>query len=328
MSIPTFATTEDAFRDAAPLGDRETRRTPAVPGASAFRIEAVSSDGTERPPHRNGFFAVVLLETGRGTYSLDGVGEEAGPRTAYVARPGHVKAYAYSEPPAGWVVTFTEAFLKTHAHADVFRAVPFLVTEPALSARVDAHTFGALAALAAQVAAELRRPSTVQAPLVAAHLVALLLRLREALWDGRDAEAAGVAPASGGLALGGPASGDRDAAIARSFRADLEGRLRALVAGEAAASPSVAELAAGQGLHPDHLSAAVKRATGRTAGDWAAEALAAEARGLLVDPAAPVKEVAYRLGFSEPTAFSRFFKRQTGASPTAFRRRLARSGSE
>ena len=308
MSVPTFQTAADAHRD---IG--LARGAPALPGASAFRIEAVSQRGTERAAHRNGFFAVVLLERGRGTYALDGVEEEAGPRTAYVARPGHVKAYAYAEPPAGWVVTFTEAFLKTHAHADVFRTLPFLVTEPMLSERVDDPTFRALGALAAQVDAELRRPSTVQAPLVAAHLVALLLRLREALWDGRADDPAAAHPAAV----------DRDAAIAQAFRAELEARLRALVAGEAAAFPSVAELAEAQGLHPDHLSAAVKRTTGRTAGDWAAEALAAEARGLLVDPAAPVKEVAHRLGFSEPTAFSRFFKRQTGVSPSAFRRRLA-----
>ena len=318
MSVPTFATTEDALRDIDPALDRVDSRGGALPGASAFRIEAVSTSGTKRAPHRNGFFAVVLLEEGRGLYSLDGVEEEAGPQTAYVARPGHVKAYAYSEPPSGWVVTFTEAFLKAHARADVFQAVPFLVTEPALSAPVDARTFRALSTLAAQVAAELGRPSSVQAPLVAAHLVALLLRLREALWDGRAAAETSALD---------PAAADRDAAIAQSFRADLEARLRALVAGEASAAPSVAELAEAQGLHPDHLSAAVRRVTGRPAGGWAADALAAEARGLLVDPGASVKEVAYRLGFSEPTAFSRFFKRETGVSPTTFRRRVVRSPS-
>lgn len=314
MSIPTFLTIADALRDVGPVLGEEESLGGAVPGASAFRIEAVSSDGTERPPHRNGFFAVVLLEKGRGLYSLDGVEEEAGPRTAYVARPGHVKAYAYSSPPSGWVLTFTEAFLKTHAHVGVFRTVPFLATEPVLSARVDAATFRALDGLAAQVAGELGRPSSVQAPLVAAHLVALLLRLREALWDGRPAK-----PEAANAETTGRAS-----AITRAFRSDLEDRLRTLVSGEASAAPSVGDLAEVRGLHPDHLSAVVKGVTGRTAGDWVAEALAAEARGLLVDPAASVKEVGYRLGFSEPTAFSRFFKRETGVSPTAFRRRLAR----
>ena len=65
----------------------------------------------------------------------------------------------------------------------------------------------------------------------------------------------------------------------------------------------------------------MKAKTGRTVGEWTAAKLAAEARGLLSDPAASVKGVAYRLGFSEPAGFSRFFKRETGHTPSSYRRR-------
>ncbi|HYD11856.1 MAG TPA: helix-turn-helix transcriptional regulator [Allosphingosinicella sp.] len=46
-----------------------------------------------------------------------------------------------------------------------------------------------------------------------------------------------------------------------------------------------------------------------------------QAEKWLRDPALPVKEIAWRLGYSDPAAFSRAFKRWTGKSPQAFRNR-------
>lgn len=46
----------------------------------------------------------------------------------------------------------------------------------------------------------------------------------------------------------------------------------------------------------------------------------------LADPATPVAQVAFLLGFSEPSAFHRAFRRWTGEAPAAWRRRAANAG--
>jgi len=52
--------------------------------------------------------------------------------------------------------------------------------------------------------------------------------------------------------------------------------------------------------------------------DWRPQRLALR---FIRDEGLPVKDAAYRLGFSDPAAFSRAFKRWTGSSPSALRGR-------
>ena len=49
-------------------------------------------------------------------------------------------------------------------------------------------------------------------------------------------------------------------------------------------------------------------------------------RDLLADASRAVAEIAYLLGFSEPTAFHRAFKRWTGLPPMEFRQRRRQGG--
>jgi len=61
------------------------------------------------------------------------------------------------------------------------------------------------------------------------------------------------------------------------------------------------------------------KAEGLTFAKVLAELRRREALKLVRDPSLPVKEIAWRLGFSDPAAFSRAFKRWTGKSPQSFR---------
>lgn len=73
------------------------------------------------------------------------------------------------------------------------------------------------------------------------------------------------------------------------------------------------------GITPTHLNRVVRTVTGIGAHDFIARRLVAEARRELVFSIGTVQEVGYRLGFSDPAYFSRFFRRRTGVTPKAFR---------
>ena len=72
-------------------------------------------------------------------------------------------------------------------------------------------------------------------------------------------------------------------------------------------------------MTPDRLNDHVKRATGVTAGHLVRQRVLTEAKRQLVFTAQPIHEIAYDLAFSDPSHFARFFRKQTGMTPQAFR---------
>jgi AraC family transcriptional activator of pobA len=99
----------------------------------------------------------------------------------------------------------------------------------------------------------------------------------------------------------------------------LTAAFKHLVQTHSAAVRNVAFYADQLCITPKHLTELVKETTGRTASDWIAEAVVLEAKALLQTPALPIQQVAASLHFTDQFAFSRFFKKRTGVSPTAYR---------
>lgn len=73
-------------------------------------------------------------------------------------------------------------------------------------------------------------------------------------------------------------------------------------------------------VHVNHLNRAVKEITQKTTTQLIAERVLQEARILLKHSNWTVAEIAYALGFTEPTHFNNFFKKHTQASPLQFRK--------
>jgi AraC family transcriptional regulator, transcriptional activator of pobA len=86
------------------------------------------------------------------------------------------------------------------------------------------------------------------------------------------------------------------------------------------------EVAAAVGRSPAHVTSALTKATGRSAGEWIVSGRLAEARRRLLHSDEMVDVIAERVGYADATHFIRMFRRHHGATPAAWRAaRLARA---
>lgn len=75
-------------------------------------------------------------------------------------------------------------------------------------------------------------------------------------------------------------------------------------------------------ITPNHLSHTIKKATGKTAKSIISQRRAEEARYLLRHTSNDVATISHFLNFSEPAHFNNFFKKECGASPSAYRKSI------
>ena len=86
--------------------------------------------------------------------------------------------------------------------------------------------------------------------------------------------------------------------------------------------------AARLGLTPKRMNEILRATVGSTLSELIYQLLIIEAKRELFHQQMSVKEIAYGLGFSEPSYFARFFRKRTGHAPEAFRRAaLQQAGS-
>lgn len=104
----------------------------------------------------------------------------------------------------------------------------------------------------------------------------------------------------------------RSSAITVSFRQLLSAHYKTL--------KSPADYARKLNLSLSYLNETVKASTGFPVSHWIQQETMLEARRLLYYSKISVKEIAYQLGYEDPTYFSRLFKKVVGLSPGEYRK--------
>lgn len=81
---------------------------------------------------------------------------------------------------------------------------------------------------------------------------------------------------------------------------------------------SMAFYASQSGLTENHFTHVIKKTTGRTPKSWISDFTILKAKQFLSEKGVRVKEVSDRMNFPDPYTFGKFFKKNTGMSPTEY----------
>ncbi|MFV0281112.1 MAG: helix-turn-helix domain-containing protein [Rhodoblastus sp.] len=213
-------------------------------------------------------------------------------------------AFRFEPNAQGFVLTIEDSTL-ARASGGGARHPAALLDAPALIDLSEAPQQAAsLAVLLEQIALEFREGDAASGAVLqglASAALAIVLRLN--------------APA---LRAGSGAA--RDMAAFHRFRALVEAHFM-----EHWATPRYAEVL---GVSESRLNRLCRTVAGKSALAVVQDRLTLEARRRLIHVAGPVASLAYELGFEDPAYFWRFFKRRTGMTPRAFRRRHESAATE
>lgn len=260
------------------------------------------------PVMRANYFAFILNIEGSGFYCLDDHRFPFNDRTFYFANPGHVKSYELTKSDDAYIVALSERFLREHVDTDIYREFPFLLAETAAPRKLDDEAFAEFRELYAHIEAEFTRNSEYKVKILGSLLRVLLLKMKEKFWPAYD-------PLD---------EGNRNSRIVTTFKQLLESEFRKLLEnGHTIGKIQAADFAEKMNLHPNYLNSVIKSKTGRTVNDWLSDRALQVAKSLLMTTSLSAKEIAYKLGYSEPTHFSRFFRKHTQLSPVAYRKSVA-----
>ncbi|WP_226889758.1 helix-turn-helix domain-containing protein [Nostoc sp. MG11] len=266
------------------------------------------------PLFRTSYYTVLILREGRGRYLVDDQSYVTRDNTIYFTNPGHVKGFEVDETLKGYIITFSESFLKQYVHENIFDEFPFLIAEVVPPSYPDREIFQIFDDLGGLLLQEYQSDSAYKHKVIGCLMVVLLLKIKERFWKAYDPLT--EASTSSNITL--------------TFQRNLEAHFRDLLAGKCDSSATrerarlfqVQDYAQAQYLHPNYFSTVIKYKTGKSVNTWITEKTIAEAKALLARSSESVQEIATRLGFKDAGHFSRFFKKHTELSPLTFRQSL------
>ena len=250
--------------------------------------------------HGHSFYHLVLFTKGTGTYTIDFSSFNVQPYQVYFMAPGQVHSWHFEGEPDGYLVHFSQAFFQSFLldqqylerfsffqgnSRDAVLKIPAVQREQAL-------------ALFEEMLKELEAPGEGGLDMIRMHLLQFFIQVERS-------------------------SGKTDKKQVPQQKQLLLANFRQLINKHYNTIRLPKEYAELLYITPNHLNALCQDLLGKTAGELIRDRILLEAKRLLVNESLTITEIAYALNFQDNSYFNRFFKKNTGTTPEAFRKQLS-----
>jgi AraC-like DNA-binding protein len=252
-------------------------------------------------PHRHNYYTVMWSYNYSGKHIVDYHEYEIRPNDIFFVNPGQVHQVKHTGKPEGTVILFTCEFMEKNAISESFVSNLNLFSEISSSPpiRVNEESASKLKKLVDQMLEVFLTNDPFKDDLIGAYLKLFLIECNKFALAPTTQNTQTIQ--SGKI-------------LVKKFKDLLEERYFEW--------KKVNEYADDLNISSDYLNNVVRNTVGKTAKELIQQRVVLEAKRLGLHTDLTTKEIAYRLGFEDPSHFSKFFKNVDGSSFSAFRTSL------
>lgn len=258
----------------------------------------------ESPAYRPDFYSFLFIKDGAGHYEIDDKSFESQSGMLYFTNPSNYRKFGWRKIEDIYLVTFDENFLKKYVDKNIYDEFPFLLTETINPKLATTEFYATSEQLYLEIQEEYIGSSPDKYAIIGHLLGILLYRIKDYFWKDYD-------PIY---------EGNRSSQIVKSFKRLLEKHYREIIDGNSENIYKVQDYAEALHLNANYLGNVIKTKTGKSVSNWISNKTMLEAKSLLANSTDSIKEISYRLKFSELAHFSNYFKKYAGISPSQYRK--------
>ena len=255
----------------------------------SIKIAPFKKEIRKTTPHKhNNYFEILYLSQGAGHHYIDSRKFEVKPPVMYFIRREQMHHWELESEPDGFVIIIKQAFIEESLDSEL----KLLVTKISNQSSLQVNENATIHKLFELLAEENKADGDHTFHIIEGLLKALLAKVLEIA---------------------------KPVVSKTKLKSNLYQSFLALLSTEEVIKNKIQYYAALLNTSPQNLNAACRKAVNQSAEEVLAAFIISEAKRLLIYTDITVAEISFRLDFSDPSHFVKYFKRKTDQTPRAFR---------